>query len=289
MKLVTFTHDGRTRIGVAVDDAVIDLSKAAPDLPDEMCAFLDAGEDAMDKARDAENNRDAAIGMADIKLETPVPNARKYLAIGLNYEAHAAEAAKVGLSKPEHQIWFNKQVTCLNGPYDDIHLPFASDQLDYECELGLVIGKRCRHVARDDATSVIAGYTICNDVSIRDWQMQSPTVTLGKSWDTHGPVGPWIVTPDEIGDPHDLNLRTLVNGKVHQDSNTKDLIFDCFDQVSHLSTVFTLEPGDILATGTPEGVGVLMDPPFFMKEGDVVRIEIDKIGHIENKVVPEPR
>ena len=136
----------------------------------------------------------------ELKLEAPELRPRKYQAIGLNYESHAAEAAKVGLEKPKHQIWFNKQVTCINGPYDPIHLPSVSDQLDYECELGLVIGKRCRHIKREEASSVIAGYLICNDVSVRDWQMRSPTATLGKSFDTHGPIGPWLVTPDEIGD-----------------------------------------------------------------------------------------
>ena len=230
----------------------------------------------------------ASIHPSAVKLEALVLRPRKYLANGLNYESHAAEAAKVGLEKPKHQIWFNKQVTCINGPYDPIHLPSVSDQLDYECELGLVIGKRCRHIKRDEAPSVIAGYLICNDVSVRDWQMRSPTATLGKSFDTHGPIGPWLVTPDEIGDPHNLNLRTLVIGEIRQDGNTRDLIFDCYQQVAELSTVFTLEPGDILSTGTPEGVGALMEPPQFMKEGDVVRIEIENIGHIENTVIREP-
>ena len=230
----------------------------------------------------------ASIHPSAVKLEALVLRPRKYLANGLNYESHAAEAAKVGLEKPKHQIWFNKQVTCINGPYDPITMPSVSAQLDYECALGLVIGKRCRHIKRDEAASVIAGYLICNDVSVRDWQMRSPTATLGKSFDTHGPIGPWLVTPDEIGNPHNLDLRTLVNGEIRQDGNTRDLIFDCYQQVAELSTIFTLEPGDILSTGTPEGVGALMEPPQFMKEGDVVRIEIENIGHIENTVIREP-
>jgi len=288
MKLATFSQNDVTCIGLAMDDRMINLSIADPDLPTEMIALLEAG-DAVKKALEKSvTNVKASIPLSAVKLEAPVLRPRKYLAIGLNYESHAAEAAKVGLKKPKHQIWFNKQVTCINGPYDPIHLPSVSDQLDYECELGLVIGKRCRHIKRDEAPSVIAGYLICNDVSVRDWQMRSPTATLGKSFDTHGPIGPWLVTPDEIGDPHDLDLRTLVNGEIRQDGNTRDLIFDCYQQVAELSTVFTLEPGDILSTGTPEGVGALMEPPQFMKEGDVVRIEIENIGHIENTVIREP-
>ena len=288
MKLATFTQGGVTRIGAVTDKLIVDLNAAAPDLPTEMIFLLEAGDAAMEVVQEAAGKVSASIPLSDVHLEATVLHPRKYLAIGLNYESHAAEAAKVGLEKPKYQVWFNKQVSCINGPYDPIHLPSVSDKLDYECELGLVIGKRCRHVSRDNATSVIGGYLICNDVSVRDWQMRSPTVTLGKSFDTHGPIGPWLVTPDEMGDPHDLNLKTLVNGEVRQDGNTRDLIFDCYDQVAELSTVFTLEPGDILSTGTPQGVGALMEPPQFMAEGDVVRVEIDKIGYIENKVVREP-
>jgi 2-keto-4-pentenoate hydratase/2-oxohepta-3-ene-1,7-dioic acid hydratase in catechol pathway len=164
----------------------------------------------------------------------------------------------------------------------------VSPLLDYEGELGFVIGRRCRHVPRDRAHEVIAGYLVVDDVTVRDWQLRVPTWTLGKSFDTHGPIGPWIVTPDEIGDPHALDLRTWVNGELRQHSNTKQLIFDCFAQVEHLSTAFTLEPGDIISTGTPSGVGGAMQPPRFLVAGDVVRVEIERIGHIENRVIAEP-
>ncbi|MBT3917082.1 MAG: DUF2437 domain-containing protein [Rhodospirillaceae bacterium] len=285
MKLATFTHGGMTRIGVVKKSEILDLSEAAPNLPRDMRSFLRDGEVALETAAKATGK---TFELAEVQLETPVPNAEKYLAIGLNYGSHLEEVAKLGMTKPEYQIWFNKQVSCLNGPYDDLHLPSVSAELDYECELGVVIGKSCRHVAVEDAANVIAGYTVCNDVSVRDWQMRSPTATLGKSFDTHGPVGPWIVTPDELGDPHDLSISTLVNGETRQSGNTSEMIFNCFEQIAYLSTVMTLEPGDILATGTPAGVGALADPPNFLKSGDVVRVEIEKIGHIENTVIDEP-
>jgi 2-keto-4-pentenoate hydratase/2-oxohepta-3-ene-1,7-dioic acid hydratase in catechol pathway len=205
--------------------------------------------------------------------------------VGLNYADHVAES---GLETPQHPMIFNKQSTCVTGPGDPIHLPRASQVLDYEGELGFVIGRRCRHVSRDEAAEVIAGYLIVDDVSVRDWQLRVPTWTMGKSFDTHGPIGPWITTADEVPDPHQLQLRTFVNGELRQDSNTKELIFDCFTLVEHLSTAFTLEPGDVITTGTPSGVGIGMKPPKLLVAGDVVRIEIDGLGAIENTVVVEP-
>lgn len=160
--------------------------------------------------------------------------------------------------------------------------------MDYEAELGVVIGTRCRHVSAADAASVIAGYLVVNDVSVRDWQMRSPTMTLGKSFNTHGPIGPWIVTADEVPDPHALRLRMYVNGELKQDAITGEMIYNIWDQIAYLSTVMTLEPGDLIATGTPSGVGVAMKPPQFRKPGDVMRVEIDGIGHIENICAHEP-
>ncbi len=282
MKLATFTHQGRTRIGVVQQDGILDLSAAAPALPQEMRAFLEAGAAAMQAARAAKG---ALIALKDVHLEAPVLRPSKFLAIGLNYADHIAET---GRQKPEKQLWFNKQTTCVNGPYDPVHLPKVSSALDYEGELGLVIGRKCRHVPKERAHEVIAGYCIVNDVSVRDWQMHSQTMTMGKSFDTHGPFGPWIVTPDEVGDPHNLSIRTLLNGAVMQDSNTRHLVFNCFDQIAYLSTAFTLLPGDVISTGTPGGVGVARTPPLFMKAGDTVRIEIEKLGAIEAQIIPEP-
>jgi 2-keto-4-pentenoate hydratase/2-oxohepta-3-ene-1,7-dioic acid hydratase in catechol pathway len=285
MKLATFTHEGRTRIGVVDADGIIDLELADPRLPASMVDLLTAGEPALDAVRVAAARTSDRIPLGAARLEPPVPRPRKYLAIGLNYAQHIAGAGGVA---PEFPRFFNKQTTCIIGTGDPIHRPRASEELDYEGELAFVIGKRCRHVPRALAHRVIGGYLIANDVSVRDWQRKAATVTLGKSWDTHGPLGPWIVTPDEIGDPHVLGLKTWVNGELRQDSNTKLLVHDCFEIVEILSTVFTLEPGDIVATGTPSGVGMGFKPPKYLKAGDVVRIEIDGIGSIENPVIDEP-
>ena len=285
MKLATFTHDGATRIGVVTGEQVIDLATVTPGLPRDMVAFLAAGGAAMAAARHAESAASGRLALADVRLRAPVLRPPKFLAIGLNYADHVKES---GLEPPAVPVFFNKQTTCVAGPYDPIHLPRVSPLLDYEGELAFVIGRRCRHVPRDRAREVIAGYLVVNDVSVRDWQLRTPTMTMGKSFDTHGPMGPWLVTPDEIGDPHALELRTWVNGELRQHSNTRHLIYDCFAQVEHLSTAFTLEPGDVVTTGTPAGVGGAMSPPRFLRAGDVVRIEIEKIGAIENRVTEEP-
>ena len=285
MRLATFTQGGFTRIGVAVGDDLVDLAAEAPELPREMVAFLAAGAPALRRAADLSSSARARLPLATVHLEAPVLHPPKFLAIGLNYADHVAESK---LEMPKLPTVFNKQATCVTGPSDPFHMPRVSKALDYEGELGFVIGRRCRHVPRDRAREVIAGYLVVNDVSVRDWQLRVPTWTMGKSFDTHGPIGPWIVTEDEIGDPHSLRLRTRVNGEVRQDSNTKNLIFDCFAIVEHLSTAFTLEPGDVVATGTPAGVGISMKPPRLLEVGDVVRVEIERIGAIENSVIHEP-
>jgi 2-keto-4-pentenoate hydratase/2-oxohepta-3-ene-1,7-dioic acid hydratase in catechol pathway len=285
MRLATFTHDASTRIGVVSGDAIVDLGRAAPRLPHDMVRFLEAGREALAAARAAAADAAARLPLAAVTLEAPVPRPPKFLGIGLNYADHVQES---GLDTPTVPVMFNKQSTCVTGPYAPIHLPAVSPLLDYEGELAFVIGRRCRHVPRDRAHEVIAGYCVVDDVSVRDWQLRTPTMTMGKSFDTHGPMGPWLVTPDEVGDPHALALRTWVNGELRQQSNTAQLIFDCYAQVEHLSTAFTLEPGDVITTGTPSGVGGAMQPPRFLQVGDVVRVEIEKLGAIENRIVAEP-
>jgi 2-keto-4-pentenoate hydratase/2-oxohepta-3-ene-1,7-dioic acid hydratase in catechol pathway len=285
MKLATFTHGSKTRIGVVEGDEIVDLSAAAPSLPSEMCALLAAGEDALAGARAALKASGSRLPLADVSLEAPLLRPPKILAVGLNYADHVAEA---NLETPKFPMIFNKQSTAAHPPHAPFHLPRASKLLDYEGELAVVIGKRCRHVPADHARGVIAGYTIANDVSVRDWQLRVPTFTMGKSFDTHCPMGPWIVTADELGDPHCLDLQTFVNGEQRQSTNTKNLIFDCFALVEHLSTAFTLEPGDVISTGTCGGVGGAMKPPQFLKEGDVVKVSISGIGEIENGVIAEP-
>jgi 2-keto-4-pentenoate hydratase/2-oxohepta-3-ene-1,7-dioic acid hydratase in catechol pathway len=226
------------------------------------------------------------FALDDVRLLSPVLP-RKFLAIGLNYADHIAES---GMEAPEFPVFFNKQVTCVVGPGADIHMPKVSSLLDYEGELAIVIGERCRHVPSERAGEVIAGYAVGNDVSVRDWQLRTPTMTMGKSFDTHGPLGPWIVTADELGDPHSLSIRTWVNDELRQDGNTREMIYDCFEQVAHLSQAFTLEPGDVILTGTPAGIGAVRQPfpEGLLKVGDTVRVEIEGIGALENTVIEEP-
>ncbi|HEY4342751.1 MAG TPA: fumarylacetoacetate hydrolase family protein [Parvibaculum sp.] len=282
MKLATFTHQGATRIGVVRDDGIVDLAATAPELPRDMIGLL---EDAKALARAKDVSAAAkTIPLTDVTLRAPVLNPGKILAIGLNYRDHVEES---NMALPEHQVWFNKQHNCVNGPYDGFNLPVVSTMLDYEGEMCFVIGKRCKHVPATRAHEVIAGYFVGNDATVRDWQLRTNTWQIGKSFDTHGPTGPWIVTPDEVGDPHALDIKTWVNGELRQNSNTKHLIFNCFDQVAHLSKAFTLDVGDIIFSGTPSGVGMALKPPSFLKLGDTVKIQIDKLGFIENRVVPE--
>jgi 2-keto-4-pentenoate hydratase/2-oxohepta-3-ene-1,7-dioic acid hydratase in catechol pathway len=193
------------------------------------------------------------------------------------------------MEAPQFPVFFNEQVTCVSGPDDKVHMPRVSNLLDYEGDLAIVIGARCLHVPAERAPEVIVGYTIANDLSVRDWQVRSPTMTIGKSFDTRGPLGPWIVTPDELGDPYDLALKTYVNDELRQDGNTSEMIYNCFEQVAHVSEAFTSEPGDV-STGTPAGVGALRQPfpDGLLKVGDVVTIWIQGIGTLGNAVVEEP-
>lgn len=285
MKLTTFsTKDNPTpRPGIVRDDGIADLS-GSDGIPADMLGLLSAGDAAMTAIRAAADVITDVVPHDQVILHPPVLNPGKILAIGLNYRDHIEES---GMGKPKHQVWFNKQHNCVNGPYSDILLPSVSEMLDYEAELVVVIGKRCKHVPRERAPEVIAGYCCGNDVSVRDWQMRAQTMQIGKSFDTHGPTGPWLVTPDEVGDPHDLDIKALVNGELRQNSNTRHLIYDCYDAVAHLTQAFTLDPGDLLFMGTPAGVGAAMKPPQFLKAGDVVRVEIEKLGYLENRVVPE--
>jgi len=284
MKIATFTDPAGQRIGVVSGNEIIDLSAAAPDLPRDMIGFLKKGEEAFVAAQRVLEAQGPRIALDAVTLNAPIPRPGKILGIGLNYADHIAET---GREPPKMQIWFNKQRNCANAPFAPINMPAVSRDLDYEAELCFVIGKRCKHVPRERAHEVIGGYFCGNDVTVRDWQRRSPTMQMGKSFDTHGPMGPWLVTPDEIGDPHDLDIKCWVNGEVRQNSNTKHMIFDCFDQIAHLSQAFTLDVGDVIFTGTPDGVGMAKDPPAYLKVGDQVKVEIEKIGAIEHEVVVE--
>jgi 2-keto-4-pentenoate hydratase/2-oxohepta-3-ene-1,7-dioic acid hydratase in catechol pathway len=281
MKLCRFEHAGLARIGKVTGDSVVDLS-----------GVEGVGTSMRDLLSDLPRLRPAleaaaapTLPLEQVRLLAPIGDPQKYLAIGMNYKAHADEAAAAGIPIPKSQLWFNKQVSCISGPYDSIELPKVSDKLDYEAEMAFVIGTRCKHVRPDAARSVIAGYLVANDVTVRDWQARSPTYTLGKSFDTHGPVGPWITTDDEVDDPLKLEIRLSVNGAERQRGSTSDMIYDIYEQIAYLTTVMTLEPGDLIATGTPAGVGIASN--FWLKDGDRVRVEIDSLGAIENRVRAE--
>jgi ureidoglycolate lyase len=283
MKLATFEIEGQERIGIVSGDAIVDLAQAAPALPKDMIALITAWPSVEPELRRLETAT-PHFKITDIHLKAPVPRPQKILAIGLNYADHIEES---GQQKPERQIWFSKLPNAVNGPYDTIQMPKASSAIDYEAEFVAIIGKRCRHISKADAAGVIFGYAAGNDVSVRDWQFHTAQWILGKSFDTHAPFGPWIVTPDEVGDPHALGIRCFVNGEKRQDSNTGNLVFNVFDQIALLSEAMTLEPGDVIFTGTPGGVGFAAKPPKFLKAGDLVRVEIDRIGALEARMVPE--
>jgi len=284
MKLVTFNYQGISRVGAIVGDTVVD-GLAQKNIPQTMLAFLAAGQSALDALQQLIDSQQARISLSDVKLLAPVPRPGKFLGIGLNYADHIAETA---LEKPEYPTFFTKHSSCVIADGDAIHLPKVSEKLDYEVELAFVIGKRCRHVSLEKAHEVIAGYTLVNDVTVRDWQFRTPTWMIGKSFDTHGPMGPWIVTKDDISDPHNLTLKTWVDDELRQSSNTKHMIFNIYQMIAYLSQAMTLEPGDVIATGTPSGVGVKMKPRGYMKAGQVVTIEIEKIGRLTNPVIDEP-
>jgi 2-keto-4-pentenoate hydratase/2-oxohepta-3-ene-1,7-dioic acid hydratase in catechol pathway len=284
MKLVTFTHNNQTRVGAVINDTIID-SLGCPEIPDSMIKFLSAGPKALFAMQNLINKGNAVMALNEVKLNAPVPRPEKYLGISLNYADHIAET---GREQPKYPSFFTKQSSCVIGCGDAIHKPKISDKLDYEGELAFVIGKRCRYVSIDMAHQVIAGFTIANDVSVRDWQMHSPTMMIGKSFDTCGPIGPWIITPDELTDPHNLSIRTWIDDELRQDANTRQMIFNCYEMIAYLSQAMTLNPGDVITTGTPSGVGVKMQPRGYMKSGQIVRIEIEGIGTLFNPIIDEP-
>ena len=281
MKLLRYERDGHPCLGAVKGENVIPLD--ALGYP-TMMSLIQGGAEAVQRVRDHIAHTEPELALADAVLLAPIERPGKYLAIGMNYRAHAVEAAQLGVETPKQQLWFNKQTSCIAGPFDPIN-PGVTKKLDYEVELGVVIGRVAKNVSEADAPDHVFGYLVANDVSARDWQFHSQTFTIGKSFDTHGPIGPWIVTADEIADPHTLDIRCFVNGELRQESNTEQLIHSIWAQIAYLSTAFTLEPGDLIATGTPEGVGIAMNPPSFLTAGDVIRCEINGIGAIENRVL----
>lgn len=259
-------------------EGLIDIVRHLPRVPGDMISLIAAFADCRADLTRVEQDMPADIPLSDVHLAAPIPRPGKILAIGLNYADHVAET---GREAPKHQMWFCKHQTSVNGPFDPIEVPLASQAIDYEAEMVFVIGKRGRHFPVETAKDAVFGYCVGNDVSVRDWQMRTPQFMLGKSFDTHAPFGPWITTADEVGDPHSLAIRCLLNGEVMQESSTKHMIFSVGEQIAHLSEAMTLEPGDIAFTGTPGGVGAAKRPPLWLKAGDRVRVEIDRLGAIE--------
>tara|TARA_B100001564_G_scaffold351371_1_gene357108 strand:- start:1619 stop:2527 length:909 start_codon:yes stop_codon:yes gene_type:complete len=296
MKLITFSlkdDPNISRIGAVKNDKIIDFYSS--NLPNDMINFINLGDDGLKQASKIIDLSKTIYSFDEINVKAPISVPNKILAVGLNYKKHIDEAKEVTEYHSENVELqeqfpniFNKQNSSVNDPYGDVHRPNASDWLDYEGELGIIIGKECRHVTYENAISCIYGFTIVNDFSVRDWQFRGPphTLTMGKSWDTHCPFGPYIVTSDEIEDPHNLVLKTYVNDEERQNSNTSLMIYDCFTLIEYLSTAFTLMPGDLIATGTPEGVALTTQD--WLKPGDNVKVEIDKLGFIQNNIIQEP-
>jgi 2-keto-4-pentenoate hydratase/2-oxohepta-3-ene-1,7-dioic acid hydratase in catechol pathway len=277
--------DGVVRTGVVVGDEIVDLTDPLIGLPGDMVALLALGGDAVAAAGRAWSSSARRTPVSDAHLVAPVPRPPSFLAIARNYDTHVAE---LGHERPEFQTWFSKQPTCVIGPEESIEVPLVSSTVDYEGELGMVIGRRARHVPSARAFEVVAGFTVANDVSVRDWQWRAPTMMMGKGFDTHGPTGPWIVTTDEVGDPQGLGVQTRVNGQLRQDGTTADMIFTCAQMIEHLSAAFTLEPGMVVSTGTPAGVAAGEDPPRWLVSGDVVVVSVEGVGELTNPVVDEP-
>lgn len=283
MKLARFIHQGVASWGVMRQETILDLGQNAA-FGD--ASILDSLRQQADFLGELQRTADdlACYSLDDVGLLAPVQRSGKVLAIAKNYAAHAHET---GEAPPETQRWFNKQPTAINDPFAPVVMPSVSHQLDYEAELVVVIGKYARHVPRERAMEVVGGFTCGCDYSVRDWQKASPTMMMGKGFDTHAPIGPWIVTPDEIGDYRELGLRCYVDGEERQNGRAGEMIHDIESQIAHLSTAFTLEPGDLIFTGTPSGVAMAMDPPAWLKPGQRVRVEIDRIGAIEATILAE--
>jgi 2-keto-4-pentenoate hydratase/2-oxohepta-3-ene-1,7-dioic acid hydratase in catechol pathway len=289
MRLATYRFQDQDRVGVVTGDQVADVSSVAPD----MNTLIQGGQQALDDARKAAETA-AKTPLNQVQLLAPIPRPLKNVfCMGLNYREHVAEGARVGVrptaDAPEYPVWFSKPANTVCGPYDDILIePRISTKYDWEVELAVVIGKAGRHIPKDKAFEYIHSYTIFNDFSVRDLQRRHGGQWFkGKAWEKGSPMGPWLVTPDEIGNPEKLRVICRVNGVVKQDSNTEMMIFDIPTQIADMTQVLTLEPGDIISTGTPSGVGFARNPPEFLKKGDVMETEIQRIGMLRNRIVEE--
>jgi 2-keto-4-pentenoate hydratase/2-oxohepta-3-ene-1,7-dioic acid hydratase in catechol pathway len=284
MRFLTFRRPGGApEPGVLAGDSILPLAPAG--FPD-MLALISGGAGALTKISNliAEASQDRLIGLASVSLTAPIPRPPKVICVGLNYRDHAIESR---MEIPKVPTIFCKFSTAVIGPGENIVLPRNSTQPDYEAEFAFIIGKGGRHIAPERWQEYIFGYTNLNDVSARDFQMATTQWIMGKTFDTFCPMGPWVVTADEISDPHSLDIKISVNGETLQSSNTRHLIFRIPDLIVHLSSVFTLEPGDVVSTGTPAGVGFARKPPRFLKPGDEVVVEVEGLGALRNSVIAE--
>lgn len=284
MRLITYKSEGRVRPGAVLGaDAIIDLSSQGFA---SLLDIVESGEEGLARVEKfaLASPETARVPLSSVKLMAPIPRPRKLICVGLNYRDHAAET---GTKIPDIPTIFNKFATAVIGPGDNIVLPKNVKTPDYEAEFAFVIGKGGRHIAAADWESHVFGYTIVNDVTSRDYQRATSQWLMGKTFDTFAPIGPWIVTKDEIADPHELDVRMEINGEVLQNGNTRNLIFNIPALIEFLSSVFTLEPGDIVSTGTPAGVGFVRNPPRLLKAGDDVIVKIPAIGELRNPVVAE--
>ena len=286
MRWVTVATEQGPRACGVVQGRYVDVNATDPELPSSVRGLLGLGADRLRAAWSALAGGKVTYDPAGSRLLPPVPDPRKIICIGLNYRDHAAES---GVPVPSEPVLFSKYPTTLIGHLESIVLPRVSKEVDYEAELVVVIGQGGRHIAREHAREHVGGYTIGHDVSARDWQLTKPAKQwmAGKTFDTFAPTGPELVTPDEIPDPHNLGIRLRLNGQTMQDSSTRQLIFGIDELIAYLSQVVTLEPGDLILTGTPPGVGMARKPPVWLKPGDVVEIEIDHLGTLRNPVIAE--
>jgi 2-keto-4-pentenoate hydratase/2-oxohepta-3-ene-1,7-dioic acid hydratase in catechol pathway len=285
MRLATIQTADGPRAAALHGMSCIDLHATDPRLPPGVRRLLEMGPAGLELAREAARRPDAVKHeAARVRFLSPVPDPHKIVCVGLNYRDHAAES---GAPIPRDPVLFSKYATALIGHDAAIVLPPASSEVDFEAELVVVIGKGGRHLTAEQAKGHVAGYTVGHDVSARDWQLKKDGKQwmVGKTFDTFAPCGPVLVTADEVADPHALGIRLRLNGRTMQDSNTKQMIFSVGEVVSYLSQVFTLEPGDLVYTGTPPGVGMARKPPVFLKPGDVCEVEIDGLGVLRNPVV----
>ncbi len=289
MKLATFEHGNAQRVGVVLEDQIADVTSVAP----TMLALIAGGASLLDKVRET-IDKARHLKLNEVKLLAPIPRPQKnILCLGLNYKEHVEEGMRGGwrakTDVPQYPVWFTKAVTSVCGPHEDIVVePAVSTQYDWEVELMVVIGKAGRHIPRERAFEHVHSYTVFNDFSVRDIQRRHgppPQWFKGKSWDRGSPMGPWLVTADEIGTPPRIRLTCKINGVIKQDSNTELMMFDIPTAIADISEVMTLEPGDVIATGTPSGVGLARTPPEFLKEGDLMETEIEKIGVLRNRIV----